>query len=188
MAEPQVDIWIAFGMGKNFRFYSINAICSSLGEAKSRALPVFHSVTGCDTVSAFKGKGKKSAWQAWQAYEQVTDTFVYLANHPFEHLYTDSDHFKKIERLAILYDRTSHLSCVNEAREEIFCQSYGQNTTHTRCTASTYSTGTVSSWNLDNLHTGAANNSLPRRIWLDYGVRALGASVDYTSRGFKSMQ
>ena len=35
----------------------------------------------------------------------------------------DSDHFKKIERLTvIMYDRTSHLSCVNEAREEIFCQ------------------------------------------------------------------
>ena len=50
-------------------------------------ISVFHALTGCDTVSAFKGKGKKSAWQAWQAYEEVTDTFVYLANHPFEHLY-----------------------------------------------------------------------------------------------------
>ena len=110
-------------MGKYFRFYSINAICSSLGEAKSRALPVFHAITGCDTVPAFKGKSKKSAWQVWQAYEEITDTFVYLANHPFEHLCADSDHFKKIERLTvIMYDRTSHLSCVNEAREEIFCQ------------------------------------------------------------------
>ena len=44
------------GMGKRFRFYSINVICSSLVEAKSRALPVFHAITG--TVSAFKGKGK----------------------------------------------------------------------------------------------------------------------------------
>ena len=123
MTQPQVDIWVAFGMGKNFRFYSINDICSSLGEAKSRALPVFHALTGCDTVSAFKGKGKKSTWQAWKSYEDITDTFVYLADHPFEHLHVDSDHFKKIERLTvIMYDRTCHLSCVNEAREEIFCQ------------------------------------------------------------------
>ena len=64
----------------------------------------------------------------------------------------------------------------------------GQNTTHTRCTASTHLTGTVSSWNLDNLHTGTANKSFPRRVWLDYGVRALGAIEDYTYRGFKSMQ
>ena len=55
MIQPQVDIWVAFGMGKSFHFYSINAICASLGEAKSRALPVFHALTGCDTVSAFMG-------------------------------------------------------------------------------------------------------------------------------------
>ena len=109
-------------MGKSFRFYSINVICASLGEAKSRALPVFHALTGCDTMSAFRGKGKKSTWQAWQAYEDITNTFVYLANHPFQHLYAGSDHFKKIERLTvIMYDRTSHLSGVNGAREEIFC-------------------------------------------------------------------
>ena len=36
LTEAQVDIWVAFGMGKNFRFYSITAICSCLGEAKSR--------------------------------------------------------------------------------------------------------------------------------------------------------
>ena len=143
MFQPQVHIWVAFGMGKSFRFYSINAICASLGEAKSRALPVFHALTGYDTVSAFRGKGKKSTWQAWQAYEDITNTFVYLANHPFKHLYAGSDHFKKIERLTvIMYDRTSHLSSVNGAREEIFCQrnhSMEKNTSHTRCTASTHS-------------------------------------------------
>ena len=117
MIQPQVHIRVSFGMGKSFRFYSINAICASLGEAKSRALPVFHALTGYDTVSAFNAltgydtvsafrrKGKKSTWQAWQAYEDITNTFVYLANHPFKHLYAGSDHFKKIERLTvIMYD------------------------------------------------------------------------------------
>ena len=59
-------------------------------------------MTGCDTVSAFKGKGKRSAWQAWQAYEDITDTFVYLASHPFEHLDEGSNHFLRIERLIII--------------------------------------------------------------------------------------
>ena len=81
-AQPLADIWIAFGMGKDFRFYIINAICATLGDSRSRALPVFHTLTGCDTTSAFRGKGKKSAWQAWQAYEEVTETFRYLADHP----------------------------------------------------------------------------------------------------------
>ena len=67
LAYPLADIWVAFGKG---RFYSINYICASLGELKARALPVFHALTGCDTTSAFRGKGKKSAWQAWQTYIQ----------------------------------------------------------------------------------------------------------------------
>ena len=64
ITQPFADIWIAFGIGKDLRFYSINVICATLGEPRSRALPVFHALTGCDTTSAFKGKGKKSAWQA----------------------------------------------------------------------------------------------------------------------------
>ena len=109
--QPLADIWIAFGMSKNYRFYSTNAICASLGEQRSRALPVIHTLTGCDTTSTFKGKGKKSAWQARQAYEEVTETLEYLASNPFEILDVHSDHFRKIERLiVILYDRTSPLS------------------------------------------------------------------------------
>ena len=120
--ESPVDIWIAFGMGKNFRLYSVNAIWATLGEPRSRALPVFHALTGCDTTSSFRGKGKKSAWQAWQAYEEITETFQYLATHPFVHLNTDCGHFQKIERMiVILYDKTSLLSSVNEARKELFC-------------------------------------------------------------------
>ena len=72
--QPLADIWVAFGVGKNYRFLSINAICHTLGRPKAQALPVFHALTGCDTTSAFRGKGKKSAWQAWQAFEEVTDT------------------------------------------------------------------------------------------------------------------
>lgn len=121
--QPLLNIWVAFGTGKNYRFYSINAICSSLGEPQSRELPVFHAFSGCDTTSAFNGKGKKSAWQAWQAFEDVTGTFVYLASHPFEKLYLDSESFQKLERVTvILYDRTSSLSSVNETRKELFCQ------------------------------------------------------------------
>ena len=122
-AQPLVDIWVAFGMGKNYRFYSINAIYSSLGKQKSQALPVFHALTGCDTTSSFKGKGKKLAWQAWQAHEEATETLQHLASQPFQHLDPESDHFKKIERLiVVLYDRTSPLTSVNETREDLFCR------------------------------------------------------------------
>ena len=102
-------------MGKHYRFYHINAICFQFGEPQSRALPVFHAYSGCDTTSAFKGKSKKSAWQAWQAYKGVTDTFIHLACHPFETLNADSESFQKIKRLTfIVYDKTSAISLVNE--------------------------------------------------------------------------
>ena len=71
--QPLTDIYVAFGMGKRFRFYHINHICKSLGEPKSRGLLMFHAYSGCDTTSAFNGKGKKSAWKAWKAYDLVTD-------------------------------------------------------------------------------------------------------------------
>ena len=43
---PAAEIWIAFGTGKNFTYFHINAIALALGEEKSTALPTFHSFTG----------------------------------------------------------------------------------------------------------------------------------------------
>ena len=75
--------------------------------------------SSCDTTSAFNGKGKKSAWKAWQAYKDVTETLAHLTCHPFEKLNRDSKSFMQLERLTvILYDRTSSL----EATKELFCQ------------------------------------------------------------------
>ena len=33
--NPLADIWVAFGTGKNFRLYSINAICTYLGKERT---------------------------------------------------------------------------------------------------------------------------------------------------------
>jgi hypothetical protein len=117
------DLWVAFGMGKKFRFYHINNICENLGEPRSRALPVFHALSGCDTTSAFHGKGKKSAWQTWQVYSDVTATFANLARNPFTLLDVDSNDFQKIERFTVLlYDQRSDSFSVNETRKRLFCQ------------------------------------------------------------------
>ncbi len=106
-------------MGKHFRFLSINAICDNLWEPRSRSLPVFHAFSGCGTTSAFNSiKGKKTAWNAWDVYGDVTDALFYLASHPFETLTVDSDHFQKLERLVIVIRQTSSLNSVNFARQE----------------------------------------------------------------------
>ena len=66
------ELWIAFGCGKNFRYIPVHTIANLLGNARSSALPVFHSLTGCDTVSSLYGKGKKTAWTVWQQNPDVT--------------------------------------------------------------------------------------------------------------------
>ena len=120
---PEADILIAFGTGKNIRYYHINTVCGNLGRDKSRSLPAFHAFTGCDTNSSFFGKTKKSAWEAWNSFPGVNEAFLHIVQNPFEFVDSESPHFKVLEHFTvILYDRTSSLELVNEARKELFCK------------------------------------------------------------------
>lgn len=121
------DIWVAFGMGRYFRFLSINAMAASLGTARLRSLPFFHALTGCDTTSNFHGKGKRSAWQAWDlCADTSTPAMEYLVNNPFHQLSEDSVYFSAIERMiVIMYDKTSPRTSVNQARMDHFCHRTG---------------------------------------------------------------
>ncbi|CAB3996630.1 Hypothetical predicted protein [Paramuricea clavata] len=107
-------------------FYNLKSIVPDLdllGEARSRSLPVFHALTGCDTTSSFYGKGKKSAWQAWELYPDVTSTFEFLAKNVYHQLTADSAHFKRIERyVVVLFDKSSPLDSINRTRMELFCK------------------------------------------------------------------
>jgi hypothetical protein len=58
-----IEIWVAFGTGKDFRYIPVQEISASLGPMKSLTLPVFHAFTGCDTISSFAKVGKKMAWK-----------------------------------------------------------------------------------------------------------------------------
>ena len=76
------ELWIALGVGKNMRFLLVHEIASSLGPEKSKALSMFHSSTGCDTVSSFSGKDKKTAWKTWLSYHEVTNAFNLQSDRP----------------------------------------------------------------------------------------------------------
>ena len=60
------EVWLAFGTGKSFRYMAANQIAVSLGPHMSCALPIFHALTCCDTISRFAGHGKKTAWSTWK--------------------------------------------------------------------------------------------------------------------------
>ena len=121
-----MDVWVALGTGTSFWYYSINAICSNLGEAKCRALPVFYSLTGCDTTSQFYGKGKNKAWEAWDVYQDATEAFSFMAGNTFQIIQQQSSIFATLERfVCVLYDKTGKRHSVNDLRQDIF-----SNTTH----------------------------------------------------------
>ncbi|KAG7157202.1 hypothetical protein Hamer_G010051, partial [Homarus americanus] len=48
------------GTGTSFRYLSAHEMAACLGPKKARALPLFHVLTGCDSVSRFSGHGKKT--------------------------------------------------------------------------------------------------------------------------------
>ena len=57
-------------------------------------------------MSAFRGKGKKSAWQAWNVFEEATEVFQKLGNLP-ESISDDDDKQILEQFVVILYDRSS---------------------------------------------------------------------------------
>uniref|UniRef100_UPI00358E697A uncharacterized protein n=1 Tax=Myxine glutinosa TaxID=7769 RepID=UPI00358E697A len=76
------EIWVAFGTGKHLRYIPAHDIATELGSEKARALPMFHAFTGCDTVSSFAGRGKKTAFDTWKSFTEVTPVFSTLLTDP----------------------------------------------------------------------------------------------------------
>ena len=69
------ELWMAFGTGSHFRYIPIHGLAASLDSRISTTLHVFHAFTGCDTVSSFGGRGKKTAWDTATSFQQVTEAF-----------------------------------------------------------------------------------------------------------------
>ena len=81
---------------------------------------MFHALTGSDTVSFFRNRGKKSAWYVWNVFPELTPVLCALKASP--EIITEES-LAVLERLVVLlYDRTSSLLKVNEARQELFCK------------------------------------------------------------------
>lgn len=79
---------------------------------------MFHSLTGCDTVSCFNGIGKKTAWKVWQTYDEVTSSFKNLSCAPEDISDTDMAIIQWF--VVLMYDRTSEEMDVNGAQQQLF--------------------------------------------------------------------
>lgn len=114
------NLWIDFGQGKNQRWIPVHDINSALGSEKAAGLPFFHAFTGCDVVSAFRGKGKKTAWQTWNVCPDVTSVFSKLSKYPSEMSEVDQDILEMY--VIALYDKSSPTSNINDARLDLFAR------------------------------------------------------------------
>ncbi|CAE1286287.1 unnamed protein product [Acanthosepion pharaonis] len=73
------QLWDAFGQGQNLQV-PVHYFCSTLAE-KRKGMLFFHTFTGCDVISAFRGNGKKSAWQTWDVCDEASGVFNKLIHY-----------------------------------------------------------------------------------------------------------
>ena len=115
---PAVELWVAYGTGKHLQNIAVHIIAAALGRERAFALSMFHALSGCDTVSFFTGRGKKTAWDIWGVFPEPTATLLILSSSPEV---VNNACLAVTERF-VLYDRTSNLAKVNEARQDLFCK------------------------------------------------------------------
>jgi len=76
------EMWITFGLGKHVYNLAAHSIAISLGQDKASVLPMFHILRGCGTVSFFSGQGKKTAWDTWTVFPELTPVLRSLKSSP----------------------------------------------------------------------------------------------------------
>ena len=98
-------------------FVSVNEIAKNIGNEQSRAIPGYHSFTGCDSVSSFAGKGKKIGLKLMLADERIQKYFSQLG----EEWELPEDVFQELARFTcLLYSSKTHCTSPNNLRYEIF--------------------------------------------------------------------
>ena len=118
--QPENELWLAFGTDRSFRYLAAHEIAAGLGREKARALPMFHALTGCDTVSSFARHGKKTARAVWTVLPELTEALLLLSSAPRD---IPNDAMCIIERFVILlYDRTSKCTDIDKARRKLFAR------------------------------------------------------------------
>ena len=121
LTSSPIELWVAFGPGKHYRLIPAQKICATIGLDKCLALPMFHAFTGCDTVSCFSGRGKRTAWDTWNMYREITGQFASLMKKP--KLGDVDAAMDTVERFVVLLDdKTNTGSEVNMVRFDLFAR------------------------------------------------------------------
>ena len=109
---------MAFGVGPSFRYIAIHETVPTMAPTMCVTLPVFHVFTGCDSASAFAGRGKNTTWETWKSFQAVTDALKELLTMPSE--VSEESRFLLERFVVFMYDRSSGCVEVNATRRHLF--------------------------------------------------------------------
>ena len=104
-------------------------------------LSCFH---GCDTVSAFRGKGKKSDWQTWEVFQDASDVFTPLSKRPHSLLQTVMEIIEVF--VCIMFYLGTDTFAVNKARLELKATVVRCNSSFLRLFNGAYKRSSISGW------------------------------------------
>ena len=122
--ELGIEIWFKTGTKEKVCFIPLHEISSFLGQELTLTLLAFHAITGCDSTSCFKGKGKK---RSLLVLKNSVEEFKDLRNLGSQFPPT-TELLNVCERFVCrLYQQQSDSDDINLLRYKIFCKTSQQN-------------------------------------------------------------
>ena len=112
------ELRLDFCVGKHRKYIASYLMAQAIESRKSKCLPFFHALTGCDTTSSFLGQGKRNAWKTWVSYPEASDSFEQLCKalkKPSTACLSSTERF-----VILLYDQTIICTNVNMVRKQLF--------------------------------------------------------------------
>lgn len=111
------------GTQNRTRFLDINKLGQSLGNSVCHSLVGMHAFTGCDTVSAFAGRGKIASFKQLKSDKTFQEAFSELGR-----TWTVSEElFEKLQEITCrMYAPSTHTKDVNTLRYQLFCARRGE--------------------------------------------------------------
>lgn len=70
------ELWVRFGSGNTYAGIPVHEVSLQLVTDRCKVLPFFYTFAGCDVTSIMLHIGKKSEWNAWMNFPEVTETIL----------------------------------------------------------------------------------------------------------------
>lgn len=113
---PSGTLYLFTGRGQHMRYINIGASVEKLGVEFCQALLGLHAITGCDSVSSFYGKGKRTCYTQFKKHPEAFDGFKGLG----EDFTVAAAVRSQIENFVCrLYGEDS--TNINDVRYAVFC-------------------------------------------------------------------